>query len=191
MKTRQATLIREAEQLLKTHRKSADVKDLRHAHKALLKALAVDPGNGDERYTPPELMDRVSASLRGQFKDVCPRRGLSGLARAWESRVYCNAPGTLMMEFASRFYVERSLGRMKAGIWCYFNWDHSTEWFAILDSFAPVYVLLEDRWRFPGPGGVEMDVGRSQAFGLFGDCDPTPFEDIARIVYPTNRSEVA
>lgn len=65
----------------------------------------------DERYTPPWLLERVTAFLGQGWYDPCPASygkspAVNGLAVSWAGRVYCNPPYSRMAPWVSKFLSE-------------------------------------------------------------------------------------
>jgi hypothetical protein len=65
----------------------------------------------DERYTPPWLLDRVTAYLGPGWFDPCPASGgvapaVNGLAIPWTGRVFCNPPYSAIGPWAIKFLTE-------------------------------------------------------------------------------------
>lgn len=65
----------------------------------------------DERYTPPWLLERVTAFLGEGWFDPCPRSygnapAVNGLAVPWVGRVFCNPPYSRMGPWVAKFCGE-------------------------------------------------------------------------------------
>ena len=65
----------------------------------------------DERYTPPWLLERVTAFLGPGWFDPCPRSygaapAVNGLAIPWQGRVFCNPPYSRMGPWVAKFCGE-------------------------------------------------------------------------------------
>lgn len=128
------------------------------------------PKPNDERYSPKWVIDCVHRSLGLGWLDPCPIGGTNGLVGDWRSHgVYVNPPSSLMREFVEKFSGQYLAGNFQRGIWCYFHWQHNTSWWARLHRLNPTYGMCRKRVRFLDPEGKLVDVGRSQAFGFFGE----------------------
>lgn len=135
-------------------------------------------GSKDERYTPEFLIERVRLTLGGIDLDPmsCEEANKvvkasafftkeeNGLSKRWQARtVYLNPPGSLRLEAHKHFDNAFYASDFEAGCVCLYDWDHSTEWWKVVDRMRPVYALLNKRAKFSG-----KDVGRSQAFAFVG-----------------------
>ena len=132
----------------------------------------------DERYTPEFLIERVRQTLGRieldpmsceEANEVVKASAFftkqdDGLSKRWRARtVYLNPPGSLRLEAHKHFDTAYYSSDFEAGCVCFYDWDHSTEWWKVIASMYPVFVLLKKRTKFSG-----KDVGRSQAFAFVG-----------------------
>jgi hypothetical protein len=151
-----------------------------------LEAIEYELGlDTDERYTPPELIEKIRATLGGtidldpmscaEANDVVGAQQYFGrqdlaLSMRWVAHsVYLNPPGTSRLA-AHRAFAERYRRDFDRGALMLYDWDHSTRWFATIANLPDsVWVLLPKRYAFTGTdaGGMH-DVGRSQAVLFVG-----------------------
>lgn len=138
----------------------------------------------DERYTPPALLEICRKSLGPEFKDVCGRRRTGGLQQRWAGAVYCNPPGSQVLAFANALFTALTLGDVTRAVWCFYNYDATTDYARVLMTLQPTLAICRDRWLFAGPDRKKYEVGRTQAFAIFGDADPAPFAKVADLFFP-------
>ena len=114
----------------------------------------------DERYTPPWLLDRVSAFLGPGWFDPCPAAfgrvpRVNGLATPWRGHVFCNPPYSNLQPWVDRFLAEpftEGLLLIPAST--------DVRWFQPL--FAQPVLFMAGRVSFLAPDGV---VDRPAPFG--------------------------
>ena len=105
----------------------------------------------DERYTPPWLLERVTAFLGSDWFDPCPASygrapTVNGLAVPWQGCVYCNPPYSRIAPWTVKFLTEPfEEGLMLVSA------HTDTKWFAPL--FSQTVLFLAGRVYFVFPDG--------------------------------------
>jgi phage N-6-adenine-methyltransferase len=161
--------------------------------------------DGDEWYTPPEVMTVVRAVLGGINLDpascaeanrvVCAdgyydktANGLS-IQAPWKGTVYLNPPYSqpLIGQFVDKFIEEYEAGRMTRGIMLVNNCTE-TGWFAALATRFPV-MFGSSRIKFYNPKYEAFQTRQGQAYFYAGDDVAAFFEQMsaAGLAYAPNR----
>lgn len=135
----------------------------------------------DERYTPKWIVEYARAWLEVDCFDLdpasCPKANETvqarniytkeddGLMKPWWGHIWLNWPSSQSTKFARKLADSPDV---ESAAIMLFNWDHSTEWFRILNGELNChFVLFPFRIKFPDENGKLYEVGRSQALAFY------------------------
>lgn len=140
----------------------------------------------DDRYTPPWLLDRVTAFLGVGWFDPCPASFgraplVNGLAVPWSGRVYCNPPYSGLAPWVAKFTGDPFHDGLLL-VPAYTD----TRWFRPLYDFPILFTY--GRIRFLSPDGQEMGqppFGSALVYrGPHQEDFERAFDGVGRVTWP-------
>ena len=155
-----------------------------------------DDYDGDEWYTPPEIVEAARRALGGKI-DLDPASNLhaqstvlasrfyskkdDGLAQPWKGRVFCNPPYSmpLIEQFTEKLIAEFTADRTTAAIFLVNNCTDA-RWFQSLLARFPV-CFTAGRISFLNRAGVKFATRQGQAIFYLGDDTATFRESFTSI----------
>jgi phage N-6-adenine-methyltransferase len=165
--------------------------------RALLHTSSSTDYDGDEWYTPANVIEAVRAALGGEI-DLDPAsnnhaqktvnagrfftKQTNALTQEWGGRVFCNPPYSmpLVQQFTDKLIAEFDLGRVSAAVYLVNNCTDAA-WFQSLLRRFPV-CFTAGRIKFENKSGVGFATRQGQALFALGAVRFAPLETLGTVV---------